>query len=254
VAKVAVKNFPPPPIRDTFAGADGGTSGISLAWTKWFQTISTQLVAQLEAIAASAITDFAQNNLPSNLTINQKGFLINVSDYAHILKWTGTGWTWGPGDPGSGYIAPFLSAPTQAGWHLCDGSTVQRLNADGTLTSVVLPNYTTAAYLKLGTVLAMGPNAPSGSTDATSGGTPSGTNSVPAFTGTPATTSVESADTANVAVTGATSVAAANHTHTVTPAGTVTAPAFTGALLPPHAHGPGTLDLENTQLLAFYRQ
>jgi hypothetical protein len=118
----------------------------------------------------------------------------------------------------------------------------------------VLPNYTTAAYLKLGTVLAMGPNAASGLTDLVSGGTPSGTNSVPTFTGTPATTSVESADTANVAVTGATSVAAANHTHTVTPAGTVTAPAFTGAALPPHAHGPGTLDLENTQLLAFYRQ
>jgi hypothetical protein len=251
---VATKNFPPPPIRDPLLGMDGGPAGITLSWTKWFQTISTQLISQLEAIAASAIADFTQANLPTNLTVNQKGYLISVSDYAHILRWTGSAWTWGPGDPGSGYIAPFLSAPTQLGWHLCDGSMVKRLNADGTLTSVVLPNYTTAAYLKLGTILAMGPNAPSGLTNAVSGGTPSGTNSIPNFTGTPATTSVESADTANVAVTGATSVAAAGHTHTITPAGTVSAPAFTGAALPPHAHGPGTLDLLNTQLQAWYRQ
>jgi hypothetical protein len=254
VAKATVKNFSPPPIRDPFLGTGGGASGVSLSWIQWFQAATTQLVAQLEAIAASAITDFTQSNLPTNLTVNQKGFLISVSDYAHILRWTGSGWTWGPGDPGSGYIAPFLSAPTQTGWHLCDGSTVNKLNADGTLTSVVLPNYTTTAYLKLGTVLAMGPNAPSGTTAAISGGTPSGTNSIPTFTGTPATTSIESADTANVAVTGATSVAAANHTHTVTPAGTVSAPTFAGTALPPHAHGPGTLDLENTQLMAFYRQ
>jgi hypothetical protein len=254
VSIVAVKNFPAPPVNDPFLGPDGGASGVNLSWIKWFQTFTKNAITQAQAILSSAITDYTQNNLPTNLTANQKGFLISVSDYAHILRWTGSGWTWGPGDPGSGYIAPFLSAPTQAGWHLCDGSTVKRLNSDGTLSSVVLPDYTTATYLKLGTILAMGPNAASGLTTAISGGTPVGTNSVPTFTGTPATTSIESADTANVAVTGATSVAAANHTHTVTPAGTVSAPAFAGAALAPHAHGPGTLDLENTQLLAYFRQ
>lgn len=250
---VAVKKFAPPPIRDHFNGTDGGTSGVSLAWTKWFQSIATQLIAQAQSIVASAIGNHPQNDLPTNLGPNDKGFLINVSDYAHILQWTGTGWAWGPGDPGSGYVAPFLSVPTQVGWHLCDGSTVQRLNSDGSLTNVVLPDFTTAVYLKLGTLLAMGPNAASGATLATSAGTPSGTNSSPAFTGTPGTTGNESADTANVAVTGATSVAAAPHTHPFTPAGTVSAPAFTGSPLAAHSHGPGTLDLLNTSLLAYYR-
>lgn len=254
MAIVKTKKFAPPPITNQFAGPDGGISGVSLAWIKWFQSVTTGIIAQAQAIVASAITDHAQNNLPSNLGPNDKGFLINVSDYAHILRWNGSGWAWGPGDPGSGYIAPFLSAPTQVGWKLCDGSTVQRLNSDGTLSSVVLPNFTTATYLKLGTILSMGPNAASGLAAAISAGTPAGANSVPTFAGTPGTTGNESADTANVAVTGATTVAAAPHTHAFTPAGAVTAPVFTGNALAAHAHGPGTLDLLNTQLLAYFRQ
>lgn len=244
--------MPPPPINDPFSGT--GTSGIGQSWESWFQTISTQLISQLEAIAASAITAFTLATLPTNLTANQKGFIIEVSDYAHTLRWSGTGWEWGPGDSGSGYVAPFLAAPTQAGWALCDGSTVKRLNSDGTTTDVVLPDYATAAYLKLGTVASVGPNSPSGSTEAITAGTPTGTNAAPIFTGTPGVTGNESADTANVAVTGATSVAAAPHTHTFTPAGTVAAPLFTGDPLATHAHGAGTLELENTVLLPYYRQ
>lgn len=248
--KVGVKRMPPPPITDPFKGT--GQSGIGESWVSWFQTVGTQLIQQLEAIAASAIEPVTQATLPTNLTVNQKGFIVEVSDYAHTLRWTGSGWEWGPGDSGSGYLAPFLAAPAQAGWKLCDGSTVKQLNGDGSLSDVTLPDYTTAAYLKLGKTASIGPNAPSGASEAVSAGTPAGTNSAPVFTGTPGTTGVDSADT--VASAGAVSVSAGAHTHPFTPAGTVSAPVFSGNLLPTHSHGAGTLELENTQLLAYFRQ
>lgn len=248
--RVGSKRMPPPPINDPFSGT--GQSGIGLSWVTWFQTVGTQLIQQLEAIAASAIEPVTQATLPTNLTPNQKGFLVEVSDYGHTLRWNGTGWEWGPGDSGSGYVSGFLEAPTAPGWKLCDGSTVPRLNSDGTTTNVTLPNYTTASYLKLSVTANAGPNAPSGATDAVTAGTPSGTNSAPTFTGTPGTTGNNSASF--LVTPGPTSVADSPHTHSFTPAGTVSAPVFTGSPLATHSHGAGTLELQNSQLIAFYRQ
>jgi hypothetical protein len=201
----------------------------------------------------AGVMQCTQATLPTDLGASDKGFLAHVTDYGHLLQWSGTAWGWAPGDAGSGLIHGFLSAPTGSGWHLCDGSTVKMLNADGTLSQVTLPNLANAAYLKLATATAVGPNAASGQTAAVSAGTPSGTNSAPAFTGAADTTSTESADATVQSGSGAT-VAAAGHTHTVTPSGTVAAPTFTGDALAAHAHGPGTLDLNNTQLLAYFRQ
>jgi hypothetical protein len=211
---------------------------------------------------AGGIMVVPQAQIPADLGAPDTGFLVNVTDFGHLLRWTGTAWTWGPGDAGSGEIQGFLVDPAGPGWHICNGSTVSYLKQDGTLGSVTLPDYSTSPYLKFSTALAAGPTAASGSTAAVSGGIPSGTNSAPAFagtfTGTPGNTGNESADTANVAVTGATSVAAAPHTHPFTPAGTiagtVAAPVFSGNALAPHSHGPGTLDLRNTQLKAWFRQ
>jgi hypothetical protein len=160
-----------------------------------------------------------------------KNLVWNVSDYGHNLQWNGEAWQWAPGEIGSGFFGLFLAAPSTAGWHLCDGSTVNMLNANATLSQVVLPNYSTATYLKMAQQAAIGPNAASGSSAAVSGGTPAGT------------LGVESADLADVAVTGAATAAGQNHTHT-----------FTGAALAAHSHGPGNLDLVNSVLAAYFRQ
>ena len=45
-------------------------------------------------------------------------------------------------------------------------SAVNRLNANGSLTNVTLPNYTTPAYPKFGITVAAGPNAASGNSQA----------------------------------------------------------------------------------------
>ena len=200
---------------------------------------------------ASGMMATTQAGLPADLGLNDAGFLAFVTDYGHLLRWSGSAWTWGPAEGGSGYVQGFLSDPG-TGWALCNGATVNRLNAAGTVTSVVLPDYTTAAYLKLGITASAGPDAASGDSEAVSAGNPAGTVSTPTFTGTPGTTGTESSLTPVVPI-GAASVAD-SHTHGFTPAGTVSTPTFTGSALAAHDHGPGTLELRRSQLKAYFRQ
>lgn len=133
---------------------------------------------------------------------------IYVTDYDHFLKWSGAAFGWDDGEQGSGMGPVYWEVdPTGVGWHLYNGATVSYLNADGTTSSVALPDLVTApgqaAYLK-------------------AGGTPSGPNAA-----------VAAVITGNTADAGAGSITGTISTPTLTmasytPAGTVSAPAFTG--------------------------
>lgn len=83
-----------------------------------------------------------QATLPADLGQFDNGLLAYVTDYAHLLLWTGTAWTWAPGEQGSDFIVTFVTGPKPAtGWHVCNGSAgIQRLNADGTIGMVTVPN------------------------------------------------------------------------------------------------------------------
>lgn len=253
----------PPPMRDKFVGKEGDrntdkNSGIGYPWVRWFLSIFTTLSEQVASINGSTIVDSTQGNLSTlagTFTPANSGQLVYVTDYNHVLRWNGTGFEWGPGENGSGYITPFLNDPSPVtGWQLCNGTATTKLNSDGTTSPVVVPNYATASYLKLGSAAPVaGPTAPSGVTGATSAGTPAGTNSAPVFTGTPANTGNNSANVAVQAGAG-TVVAADPHDHPYTPAGTVSAPVFTGAALATHTHTPGTIELQRTQLKAYFRR
>lgn len=102
------------------------------------------------------------------------GLLVDVTDFAHILKWTGTVWAYAdPTDP-AGRIEAFLVDPSPTtGWHLCDGTAnVPYLLATGATSTQSLPNLTsTPAYLKFGTPASATLVAPT----------------APVFTGTPET-------------------------------------------------------------------
>ncbi len=171
-------------------------------------------------------------NLPVDLSTNDAGFLLSVTDYSHTLRWTGSGWTWGPEDDGSGYYRLAETAPSGFGasaWQICNGSTISRLNPDGSTTSVTVPDVTTARYMKGGLTAA--------AVAGYSGNTPTGTNESPIeFTGDPA---------GGVAVqsgAGTTVVA-----HPYTPDGFVSTPAWTG--------DPMTaLELPNKQAILYYRR
>lgn len=93
------------------------------------------------------------------------GLLVDVTDFAHILKWTGTAWVYAdPTDP-AGRVAAFLVDPSPTtGWHLCDGTAnVPYLKSDGTTGTQTLPDLTSAAnkaaYIKLGSPASATPNA-----------------------------------------------------------------------------------------------
>jgi hypothetical protein len=154
-----------------------------------------------------------QASLPSDLGVNDAGFLFQVSDYNHRLRWSGTIWGWAGGEIGSCYMQLFEVDPSPAaGWHLYDGSTVNYLRSVGTLGSVTLPDLTStaakAAYPKAG-------SADAGPTAAIA----------PTFAGTTDNTGVNTMSILVIpAPTGLSDfLAGDNHTHPFTPAGTVSA-------------------------------
>lgn len=189
---------------------------------------------------ASGVMRNTLANMPTDLGTGDVGFLFDVSDYSHVLQWTGAAWTWGPGDTGSGYYQLFEAAPSGYGanaWQISDGSTVARLNSDGTTTNVALFDLTTPAYLK-GGLGSSAPAAASGLTTSVSAGTPAGTNAEIAATLTGAVQRRNDAPTSDTTE--------QSHTHP--------APTFTGNQLAGHDHGPNTLELRSFSKLLYYRR
>lgn len=139
----------------------------------------------------------------------QTGDFVWVSDFAHILQWSGSSWSRGAGDlEHSDTFHDFGAAPSDTGWHACDGGTVTYLQYNGTLGTRVLPNTAgTSAYAKH-----------------TSGYSGTITPAVTPAVSVSAVSGNESADT--IVVTGTSTVtvtvAAAPHTHTITALGTAT--------------------------------
>ena len=54
-------------------------------------------------------------SLTAKLTAQASGVLVYISDYNHVLQWSGSAWDWGPGDLGSGYLQAFDVDPTGVG-------------------------------------------------------------------------------------------------------------------------------------------
>lgn len=105
---------------------------VSNTW-KWIYTSGTMTVATLAA-------------LPATLGVNDTGAIVYELQYLHAYQWTGTVWRFLPGDPGAKYIVAGTAAPKGGKWQLCDGSTVQVSNGDGTASNVTTPNLNTGGY------------------------------------------------------------------------------------------------------------
>ena len=86
--------------------------------------------------------------IPNDLGANDVGFLFSAEEFNHLQIWTGTEWTWAPGEAGSDYIVAFLTGPDPAtGWQPCDGSVdVPKLNADGSQDFVTVPTIAGSYY------------------------------------------------------------------------------------------------------------
>ena len=73
------------------------------------------------------------------LTGADAGYLAYVTDYGHLVHWTGTVWEFAPGDVGNKFRRDFMGAPQEVGWQLMDGSATTYL-------TVGAATLTTSAY------------------------------------------------------------------------------------------------------------
>ena len=183
-------------------------------------------------------------NIPGDLSTPGAGFLFMVSDYNHLLKWSGSAWAWAPGDDKSGYFRHSTLDPG-TGWQLCNGSTVNRLNSDASVTSVTVPDLSGDVFLRgagsyTGAVNSAGTAKANGETDPASAGSATGTTGLP------------SSAQAFSDVGGGTPLQAASDSHTHD---------FTSAALPDHEHDltdvPVTFTddpVNNLDVLIYYRR
>lgn len=157
------------PMVDLRSGAlIGGGLGL---WYFNFQNLASQL-ANLQAIANNSFGTnlFALASQPS-LAASDAGYVGFVTDYRHLVYWTGTAWIF-LDEPG-GRLESRVADPG-AGYQLCDGSSIGVLTVGATLTttSVTTPNLSgTAAYLKSASSYSATVHAASGSTASGSTGT-----------------------------------------------------------------------------------
>ena len=119
---------------------------IKIFWQKWFTQVYRTLLYLLRGTEQLVQADLA--TFAASLDQQDAGILAALTDFNHVLQWTGTGWRFAPGDSGSGYITTFLFAPLTTGWHLCDGTTVTYLKADGATATVLLPDLA-ESYIRL---------------------------------------------------------------------------------------------------------
>lgn len=172
---------------------------------------------------------------------------IFVSDYSHWIFWDGAAAQFA--DDGNNFTAEFENDPLGAWWHVCDGSTVDYLNVDGTVTPITLVDLVSttakAAYIKAGSPNS-GPNAAVAPAFTGNSVTAAGT-VTSAFAGTLITFTTG----LFVAVSGL--VAALVSPTSVTPAGSILS-AFTGSPVPVTGTVDATGEPRNLVRRPFYRR
>lgn len=181
----------------------------------------------------------ARASAPTDLGSDDNGFLLFVSDFAHLVRWTGTAWEFADGDV-PGRVEGFAVNPG-TGWVLCDGtaSTYLTVGATLTATSITPPDLTAGAYPKFGAAYAGSVVAATAPTASVSGSTANAGATISGSTGSTSVnnaTSNEGAAPVNADTNGDGSnapVAPSGHSH----------PNDHGS----HNHDKGTLAVDNHQ-------
>ena len=139
--------------------------------SRWFLGLSGPL-AQIQTVVNNSLgTNFLTLASQPSLGAGDTGYVMFVTDYAHLVYWDGAAWQWMDGDR-PGRFDDFAAAPG-TGWALCDGSATTFLVVGGaTLTTsafttpdrVGTPNYLKSAAAYTGVINAKGGSTGTGTT------------------------------------------------------------------------------------------
>lgn len=190
-------------------------SQISAGWNTNHNADGTHNFAKINA-AKLLFKQGTAINVPTGLGVADIGTVFYVTDYGHIVIWTGMAWEFAPGDVGNGFFRDYAIAPQEVGWYLCNGGTTTYLVVGTTLStmSFTTPNLTgSPAYRKAAAAYTGTINAGSGSTGA---GSMTGTGTTGTGTTGTGTSGSESADITSVTLTGGgTNTITPPHTHSI---------------------------------------
>lgn len=140
--------------------------------------IPTVSLANLANITYVALAD-----IPAGWGFADADKLVWITDYLHMLRWTGSAWTWGPGDSLNAGQLAFFDVDPGTGWKLIDGNgddgsaigaahPVKVLKSDGTTRDITtldaLVGYLKGAAAFAGTLNAAVAPSISGSVGSTS--------------------------------------------------------------------------------------
>lgn len=193
-------------------------------------------------------------NAPNTLGTNDQGFLYYITDFAHLVYWTGAVWIFAPGDVQNGFFQDFAITPQGSGWQLCDGTVTTYLVVGGA--NLATANFTTPnligtpAYRKAAAAYTGTINAASGSTgtgttggDNTGTGTTGGNTTSPSASASAVVSSGTGTDTFG-------SFPALTHTHFVT----LSIPSLSIPGLSIPSLGISTVDPINLGILPYFRR
>lgn len=124
-------------------GEGGATADAIYSLWKAFNDLLVQSTPATEGTGTFA-------NQPA-LTPGDAGFIYNVTDYGHRVRWTGTVWEWAPGDLGNNFFVIMSAAPSANGWILCNGAVTDYLVVGAAALAVApitLPNPADGTFLK----------------------------------------------------------------------------------------------------------
>jgi hypothetical protein len=128
-----------------------GDQGIvSQVWSSFFQSIAASIASLLTTVGAIPGVNNKTVATQPSLGAGDAGYLMWLTDYKHLLRWTGATWEFF-GDSSNAFFADFIIAPQTGLWQLCDGTVVNYLTLGGTLTETpfTTPNLVgTPAYRK----------------------------------------------------------------------------------------------------------
>lgn len=182
---------------------------------RWFLGLSGQIGAIQTVVNNNLGTNFLTLGSQPSLGPGDVGYVMFVTDFAHLVYWDGAAWQWLDGD--RPYRFDDFGADPGVGWGLCDGTTYDVLVVGGV-------SLTTASL-----------------TTPDLAGSPTYKKSAAAYTG---TITAASAPGASGSISGQTGTRSVNISgNTGSESATTTVQAGVGATVPasPHFHPPGSL-------------